>query len=242
MLHPVARRIDIAVTPAEALLMPKADCYVVIDALRATTTIAALFHGGLSNLRVVADIAAARRDKTAGRLLFGEEGGLRPPGFDYGNSPAEAATLDIEGREATLMTSNGTVALCAVAGRGDTVACSLVNLSAVAAYCKSKNSVNVVCSGNGGARRFSLEDFAVAAALVRLLSAQAPDAVLGDAALLATKLAAPEHLVPVSEHAAITIKLGFAADLEFACQRDIAPSVPVVVSHGDGWALLENRS
>ncbi len=235
------RRLDIAVTPAEALLMPAADCYVVVDALRATTTIAAMFHGGLARLRVVADLDSGLREKGPGTLLFGEKGGLRPPGFDYGNSPAEAASLDLEGREATLVTSNGTVALCAVAGRGATVAGSLVNLSAVAAFCARMESVMVVCSGNGGARRFSLEDFAVAAALVRQLFATAPDAAPGDAAMLAFRIAAPERLIAVSEHAAVTRDLGFAADIEFATQRDIAPSVPVVVSHGDGWAMLENR-
>lgn len=237
----VNKRLDLAVTPAEALLMPIADCYIVIDAIRATTTIAAMFHGNLSRLRVVSDIAAGLREKSGKTLLFGEVGGLRPPGFDYGNSPAEAASLDLEGREAALVTSNGTVALCAVAGRGETVAGALVNLSAVTAFCAEAESVTIVCAGNGGARRFSLEDFAVAAAFVRQLLLASPDAALGDAAILAARLAAPEQLIPVSEHAAVVRGLGFVADIEFVTQRDIAPSVPVVTDYGDGWAMLENR-
>ncbi|MEO8539547.1 MAG: 2-phosphosulfolactate phosphatase [bacterium] len=234
-------RLDIAMTPAEALLLPVADCYVVIDALRATTTISALFSGGLASLHVVADLEAGRALRASRPLLlFGEEGGLKPPGFDFGNSPAEAASLDVEGREAALVTSNGTVALCAVASRGVTVAGALVNLSAVADFAGRFESVMAVCAGNGGARRFSLEDFAVAAALIRHLASQAPGARLNDGAILATRLAAPEQLLTLSEHAAVTRSLGFAADLEYASQRDLAPSVPRVTSSGDGWAILEN--
>ncbi len=222
--------------------MPASDCYLVVDALRATTTIAALFANGLRRLHVVADIAAARKQREhEGMLLFGEQGGLKPEGFDYGNSPAEAASLDVRDGEATLMTSNGTVALCAVAGRGVTVSASLANASAVVAFARGHSRVTVVCAGNGGARRFSLEDFAVAAALVRGLIVDAPAAERGDAASLAARLAAPESLISTSEHAAITRNLGFAADIEFAQQRDIAPCVPLVVQHGDGWADLENR-
>lgn len=236
------KRIDIAMTPAEALLLPVAECYIVIDALRATTTIAALFHDGLRTLRVVADVDAARELRSQpGTLLFGEEGGLRPDGFDYGNSPAEAASLDVDSRDAVLVTSNGTVALCAVANRGVTIAGSLANLSAVARFAAGQTSVMVVCAGNGGARRFSLEDFAVAAAFVRQLSHGAQSVELGDAALLGSRVAAAEELMRASEHAAVTRRLGFAADIEYAAQRDIAPCVPIVTSFGDGWAILENR-
>ena len=235
-------RIDIALTPAEALLLPLADCYIVIDALRATTTIAALFHGGLRQLTVVAEIARGRSLRPGpGVLLFGEEGGLRPEGFDYGNSPAEAASLDVDGAEAVLVTSNGTVALCAVAGRGVTVAGSLANISAIADFALKHGTVMLVCAGNGGARRFSLEDFAVAAAFVRQVSSASGRAELGDAALLASRIAAPDELVRASEHAEVTRRLGFAADIEYAMQRDIAPSIPVVTSFGDGLAVLQNR-
>jgi 2-phosphosulfolactate phosphatase len=238
----VLERIDIAMTPAEALLLPVAGCYVVIDALRATTTIAALFHDGLKTLRVLADVDAAREYRSQpGTLLFGEEGGLRPEGFDYGNSPAEAAAVDVDGRDAVLVTSNGTVALCAVANRGVTVAGSLANLSAVARFASRHARVMVVCAGNGGARRFSLEDFAVAAAFVRQLSNGAPSVELGDAALLGSRVAAAEELMRASEHAGVTRRLGFAADVEYAVQRDIAPCVPMVDSFGDGWAVLKNR-
>lgn len=235
-------RVDIAMTPAEALLMPRADAYVVIDALRATTTIAALFARGLRRLTAVTDIEAARAAASAGEvILFGEQGGLRPEGFDYGNSPAEASTLDIAGREAALVTSNGTKALCAVADLGQTVAGSLVNLGAVSELVSRGASVTMVCAGNAGARKFSLEDFAVAAAFVQELQRLAPEANLGDAALLASRVADSAELIGLSEHAGIVRALGFEPDISFAMRRDCAPCVPLVLEYGPAWVVLEDR-
>lgn len=234
-------RIDIAMTPAEALLLPAADCYLVIDALRATTTIATLFARGLARLTAVSTLDAGRSLRSSSVLLFGEQGGLRPEGFDYGNSPVEAAELDVRGRDAALVTSNGTVALCAVASRGATVAASLANLSAVARFAESHNAVCVVCAGNAGAKQFSLEDFAVAATIVRQLHIAAPDAVLADSARLAQEVSDPARLVGASTHAEILRTLGFEADIRFARRQDTSSSVPVVTSFGEGLAVLENH-
>jgi len=59
--------------------------------------------------------------------------------------------------------------------------------------------------------------------------------------LLALQLKAPIELVSQSDHATITRKLGFEADIEYACRVDAAPSVPFVTACGDGWAILENH-
>jgi 2-phosphosulfolactate phosphatase len=234
------KRLDIATTPAEALLLPAADCFIVIDVLRATTTMAVLFERGLESLLVVEELEAAVAAR-AGRdaLLFGERGGLRPEGFDYGNSPSEAATLDVTGRHAIQVTSNGTRALCSVAGRGTAATGSLVNLSATARFAAAFETVMAVCAGNGGAARFSLEDFATAAALVQLLHAAHPEAALGDAARLALALPSPDSLVPASEHADVVRALGFADDIALATRRDLVNAVPVVREHGAGWCRLE---
>lgn len=235
-------RLDIAMTPAEALLLAPADCYLVIDALRATTTIATLFARGLSRLTAVSTLNAGRALRRPGVVLFGEQGGLRPEGFDYGNSPVEAAALDLEGREAVLVTSNGTVALCAVASRGVTVTASLANLSAASAFAAGHSSVVIVCAGNAGASRFSLEDFATAAAIAQSLNRVAPHAVLGDGAALGMQIAQPARLLAVSTHAHILRGLGLEADIEFAMRADSSPVAPVVTSFGEGWVVLEDRN
>ena len=241
MLHAMVSRIDIAMTPDEAARMPPADAYVVIDTLRATTVMAVLFHRGLRQLRTVADIRSALAPATAGALLFGEEHGVRPEGFDYGNSPVEAAGLELTGRHAVHYTTNGTLAMCSAASKGPTFAGSLVNLSAVVEAVSSFGRVMLVCAGNGRGQHFSLEDFAVAAAVAQRLRGHYPAAEAGDAALLALQLKAPIELVSQSDHATITRKLGFEADIDYACRVDAAPSVPFVTAYGDGWAILENH-
>ncbi|MGE3074365.1 MAG: 2-phosphosulfolactate phosphatase [Dehalococcoidia bacterium] len=235
-------RIDIAMVPAEASVLEPADAYVVIDTLRATTTIAALFAGGIQRLRVVTRLEAAFQAKSkSGALLFGEVGGLPPAGFDFGNSPVEAEGLDVRGRDAILMTSNGTKALCAVAGLGPTATGALVNVSEVAAWAASADSVVLVCAGNHGARAFSLEDFAVAAAIVKRLVAASPAVALGDAGRLALTTDDPARLIRNAEHAGVIRGLGLGRDVEFATDADRATSLPVVLEFGDGWAVLEDR-
>jgi len=237
---PGVKRIDIAMTPAEAAILPAADCYVVIDALRATTTMAVLFEAGLESLLVVEELeAAVAAREGSDALLFGERGGLRPEGFDYGNSPVEAATLDLRGRSAVQVTSNGTRALCAVAGLGAVAAGSIVNLSAVAAFAAGRESVTIVCAGNGGASRFSLEDFATASALAKRVHARHPGAATGDAARLALELSSPERLITRSEHAAVIQALGLGEDVEFSARMDAVGAVPVVREFGQGWCRLE---
>lgn len=237
----VTTRIDIAMGPFEARDFGRADAYVVIDALRATTTIATMFARGLARLRTVTTLDAAfaaRADPEI--LLFGEVKGLRPDGFDYGNSPVETGALDLAGREAVLMTSNGTKALCTVAGLGPTVAGSLVNLTSVVDWASEAERAVLVCAGNRGARGFSLEDFAVAACIVQELVGRSSSAVLGDAARLALALESPAGMIHRCEHAEVTRALGFADDIAFASTRDREPSLPMVVDHGTEWAILQN--
>ena len=128
----MTKQIDVAVLPSEIEALP-ADCYVVVDVLRATTTIATLFENGLTDLIVTGDLALARevaaRDS---RILCGEVHGLPPEGFDFGNSPCEARDANVAGRGAVLYTTNGTPTLCAVAQKGVCFAGALANISAVA--------------------------------------------------------------------------------------------------------------
>jgi len=227
--------------PSEAAHFGKADAYVVVDALRATTTIATMFARGLRRLRTVTNIEAAFAAKTGPEILvFGEVRGLRPDGFDYGNSPVETGVLDLAGGEAVLMTSNGTTALCLVASLGPAVAGSLVNLTRVVDWASAAERVVLVCAGNHGARGFSLEDFAVAACIVQELVGRSSSVVLGDAAHLAVTLESPEGMIHRSEHAEVTRALGFTDDITFAGTRDREPSLPTVVDHGTDWAILEN--
>jgi 2-phosphosulfolactate phosphatase len=246
---------DLALLPSEAESMD-ADCFVVVDLLRATTTIAVLFDRGLVDLVAVDDIDRARlvaRDE--GRLLVGEVGGLPPAGFDYGNSPVEASELDVAGRGAVLFTTNGTKALCALGERGMVVTGALANVSAVAGCMARHQRSVVVCAGTEAGARFALEDFASAGIILQAALRRAPGAELGDAAGLAVATPGYEdwiasglpqpagrsgHLVASARHARHLASIGLAADIHFALREDTSAALPTVVACAPGEARLAN--
>lgn len=252
----MTKRLDVALLPSEAKVM-EADAFLVIDVLRATTTIATLFEQGLADLVVVDEIEAAReRARAEGRVLFGEVGGLPPDGFDYGNSPAEAAGLDVQGRGAVLFTTNGTRAICGSAGRGAVATAAFANAGAAVRWAAGFDRVALVCAGNSGGRRFALEDFAAAARLVQLISRESPGLELGDAAGVAAEITGYEdwiapglpqrtdrsaRLIAGAHHAQGLKALGLGADIAFAAREDTSAAVPRVAEHGAGWALLRNE-
>lgn len=109
--------------------------YVVVDVIRATTTLAVMLGQGCRCVLVAPGIAEARAvAQPAPRryLLGGESVGVAPPGFDFGNSPREYAAADLTGREIIFATTNGTRALRACTGGYAIYAGSLRNASAVA--------------------------------------------------------------------------------------------------------------
>jgi 2-phosphosulfolactate phosphatase len=238
-------QIDIAMLPGEALELA-ADCYVVVDVLRATTTIATLFGAGMRSLLAVNEIELAReRARNEERLLFGEVDGFPPKGFDYGNSPWEARRAPIRGRGGVLFTTNGTAALCSLAGRGTVLTGALANVSAVARFASRFERVVLVCAGNRGGKVFSLEDLATAATIARALRMLAPAAKLGVGAWLGVEGLARDSLMTAfsaSRHARGLVAMGLAPDVEFCTRADTSPAVPMVVGCGEGWALLEDQA
>lgn len=134
--------VDVALTPS---LMPSLmrttgprharTVYIVVDVIRATTTLCALFEHGCNRVLVARDIATAREAHArayATALLAGEVGGATPSGFDLGNSPGQIAGYELRGRDVLFATTNGTRALHACRGGGAIFAGALRNASAVA--------------------------------------------------------------------------------------------------------------
>ena len=80
---------------------------IVVDALRASATAAMLLETGATELIVVAEVedAIAAKQSYPDALIFGERGGLPPPGFDGGNSPQDVACA--AGRRVIFTTTTG---------------------------------------------------------------------------------------------------------------------------------------
>ncbi len=130
-------RLDVALTPS--LLPPKtphdATVYIVVDVIRATTSLCVLFERGCREALLAPDVAAVRALRSAlgpEILLAGEVSGARPEGFDCGNSPAELAQAPVAGRTVLFATTNGTRAIRACAGGRAILAGALRNAQAVA--------------------------------------------------------------------------------------------------------------
>lgn len=129
--------VDVLLTPAELggkLSVGPTDVAIVIDVIRATTTLTVVFDGGCARVLVAGAIPEARAFAArhpGAYLLAGEVGGLRPPGFDFGNSPVELGAASVRGQELIFSTTNGTRALHACAGARAILAGSLRNAQAV---------------------------------------------------------------------------------------------------------------
>ena len=129
-----ALRVHVPLLPS--LREPRGGAVIVIDVLRATTSLAAVFAGGAvevvvcGSLRAARGAAAALERAGARPLLFGETRSRRPKGFDFGNSPVELSRAVLRGRTLVCATTNGTRAFLSVREAGAVFAGALVNREA----------------------------------------------------------------------------------------------------------------
>src|SRR5258708_21143633 len=86
------------------------DIYIVIDVIRATTTLAVVFDQGAARVFAAETVEQARgaSEEFPGRLLCGERNVQPLPGFDYGNSPVHFSQVHLTGAELVLPTTTGT--------------------------------------------------------------------------------------------------------------------------------------
>jgi 2-phosphosulfolactate phosphatase len=206
---------------------------VVIDVLRATTTIVHALAAGCKAVVPCAEIEEAREvagGMRVGRVLLGgERGGTILPGFDLGNSPREYTPKLCRGNTLVLSTSNGTRALVRAAEAARVLVAAFVNYSAVCEQLRQDlRPVHILCAGTDGA--VSLEDTLLAGALVDYLC-QAGEARLNDSARLAWDTfenhgAVLQGALEVSAGGAILRHLGYDDDIRVAAQVDRFALVP----------------
>jgi 2-phosphosulfolactate phosphatase len=181
-------RIDVVPTAEAAVTADLARATVlVVDVLRASTTIIAALRNGCAAVVPVGDADEARRRAAAfppgEALLAGERKGEPIPGFDLGNSPLEVGPERVKGKTLIVTTSNGTRALLAARTAARVGVAALVNLSAAVAWALAADGdITVLCAGERGA--VSLEDRVCAGLLV--------DGVLREAAGVTASSAAAD--------------------------------------------------
>ena len=247
-------QIDVAFLPTD-LATPETSLCIVIDALRASSSIATVFGRGARTVAVAGTIEDARllHQDLPGSLLCGESGGLPPEGFDFGNSPIEFEAADLQGQTLVFATSNGTRALAALDTAPAVFVGSLLNRAACAEAAltaltnlNGATTLTVVCSGTEYGTTFSLEDTVVAGAFVtRFLDiagealCEQTDRAAAARTLWRTYASNPKQAFLDSKHGRYLAEIGMAADLD-ACARidrySVAPRLRVTV---DGRLLLQ---
>ncbi len=225
-------RVHVAFHPL--LVTPEPQVCIVVDVIRASTTLVTLVERGARRVYVAESVDAARRAaaRMDGAVLAGEENGLPPAGFHYGNSPVEVARGRFDGRSVIFVTTNGTAAIRRVREAPVVLVGALRNARAATreaadAAREAGWSVTVVCAGREGG--FGLDDAYTAGALVaRLMDQQRVELTDGSAAAVRLYRAEPEPLALFRESAAgrNVIRLGLEDDVVYCAQADVSEVVP----------------
>jgi 2-phosphosulfolactate phosphatase len=156
-------------TPPDAL----PDCAVVIDVLRATTTIATALGAGAEAVQAFRDldtlISVSDKWLPEKRLRAGERGGAKVEGYDLGNSPLDCTPDLMTGKRLFISTTNGTRSLDRVADATIVMTGAMINRQAVVKYLLDKQPETVWLLGSGWEGGYSLEDTACAGAIAQAL-------------------------------------------------------------------------
>ncbi len=227
-------RIDVVMLPSELTTRHlRGRAVAVFDVLRATTTMTAALAAGVAEIRLFADIEAARSAAAAHagkRLLVGEVRCLPPEGFELGNSPG-AFNRDLHaGTTMFMCTTNGTRALLAASEAEAVFAASLVNCRAVAhRLSDTRRDITLLCAGTDG--KPALEDLAGAGSVIDALMSSGESVDLeSDIArcALAVFCACREDLVGalrVSQGGRNVIAAGLPQDVDFAARINTLTNV-----------------
>jgi len=209
---------------------------VVIDVLRASSTMVHAWSQGAARIVPVATVADAWRTleglDRASALLGGERDGLAIEGFDLGNSPFEYSRETVAGKTLVLTTSNGTLALSRCGEARHVVVGCFLNMAAVVAHLARQPAADVLvlCAGHLGDR--CEEDYGCGALFVERLARLEPqNATLETDATAARAHAAGltdiHRLLRQASHGRRLASLGFERDLEFCARLDTHAVVPV---------------
>jgi len=224
-------RAHVAFTPSEAAT---AEVGIVVDVVRATSSIAQALASGYRRVLCCAEVEQARALRASlgdAAVVGGERDAIRIDGFDLGASPREL--LEPRAETLILSTTNGTRAILAAAERCDEVVLgSLLNLDAVARAAAGGGEVALLCAGYKGG--FAFDDAYCAGRIVAALDG----AERTDAALAATLLAEAFPRALDGLNARTYGPPGLEADIEWCARESVLDVVPRLARVVDGAAEI----
>ncbi|MEC9487989.1 MAG: 2-phosphosulfolactate phosphatase [Halanaerobium sp.] len=222
------------------------DLVIVVDSLRATTTIVTAVAEGCREIRPVQNPRAAFRLKSrlvretrypgGSILLGGEKNGHSLPGFDLGNSPAEYVADKVRNKTIIMTTTNGTKALYRAGSAGKVYIGAWLNSRYLADNLLAVTSpVTFLCAGTRG--DFSLEDFytcgKIIASMEQMGARKRFELELDDGARAASLLYqsrrnSPEEIFATSTNGRRLQEIGESADIRFCLRTDRLDILPAL--------------
>lgn len=204
---------------------------VVIDVLRATTSMCVAFGHGVRSMIPVLTTDEGLEYKRKGFLTAGERDGEQVEGFDFGNSPFSFMTEEIRGKDIVMTTTNGTKAIKAAVALNamEVVVGAFPNLTALSNYLIERNE-NIVLVCSAWKDKPNLEDTIFAGAMVNRLRPYFR--LYEDTALIAETLyraanRRKRYFLRSSSHFnRLFHKLQIQKDVKYSLRRDTHPVVP----------------
>ncbi len=235
------RKIDVYFSPAQVDEMQLRDKNViVIDVLRASTTIVTAMNNGAREIIPVGSIESAV--KVSGNLFGdvvlrgGERNGKIITGFNLGNSPSEYTEEAVKGKSIIFCTTNGSSAMVKAKYAKRMAVGGFINVSLVADFIRTAGEdFSIVCAGEK--QLFCIEDAVCAGMLVKMLVEDSPIAVdVNDAAGAAQVLykTVAKNLLKMarsSDHGKFLVDIGFESDLKTCVNVDSIPVLPLLIGN-----------
>ena len=230
---------DVAFTAKDAIrVSQRGDVSIIIDVLRCCSTVVTALANGATGIIPAKTVMEARslKKKHPKLILAGERKGLKPKGFDLGNSPIQFTPHAVGGKQLVLTTTSGTRAISFCKDAKWLLIGAILNAGAVAKAAlriaeKEERGIALVLSGTNWS--FSLEDFVCAGLILDNLSLNGVAYSDSARASLLTLRQSRERLCEIigsTQHAKYLRGIGLQKDVEFCCQMDIYLIVPFFCS------------
>lgn len=231
--------VDVCYTPA---LFPFIDkhsdtIYVVVDILRATTSMCMAFHNGAYAIIPFASIEDVLKYKLENKGVFcaGERECKQIDGFDFGNSPYDFVAEKVAEQTIAYTTTNGTLAIETAAPYGTVVLGAFVNIDALTHWLyEQKKNIVIFCSG--WKNTFSLEDATFAGALAEKLICKGnyisnSDAVLSSINLWEKAKSHPLNFLQEAIHYKRLTKIYLKEEIDFCFKLNQTVAIPLLIKN-----------
>ncbi len=213
---------------------------VVIDVLRASTTVITALHNGAKEIIPVNSVESVVKISSSlfgdVTLRAGERNGKMIEGFNLGNSPLEYTEEIVKGKSIILLTTNGSPAMVKGRHAKNLLIAGFVNLSTVVTFLSEmQNDFVIICSGKES--RFCMEDAVCAGRVLNMLKENDTLNVFtddaGETAMLLDKHVGKNiaKMIKHSEHGKYLAEIGFGDDLKVCAALNTISLLPILANN-----------